>query len=83
MSAMSMRRELKGYIDEIPEHSLSLARNFLMYLVNTQTVDKPLVIETNLTEAEKKCIAEGRKERREHPENFTAWTDVKREMGLV
>jgi hypothetical protein len=40
-------------------------------------------IEKNLTEAEKKRIAEGRKERKEHPENFTAWTDVKREMGLV
>jgi hypothetical protein len=46
-------------------------------------IDKPLVIETNLTKAEKESIAEGRKERKEHPENFTAWTDVKKEIGLA
>jgi hypothetical protein len=45
-------------------------------------VDKPLAIETNLTEAEKESITEGRKERKEHPENFTAWADVKKEIGL-
>jgi hypothetical protein len=83
MNAMSTRRELKAYIDAIPEHSFSLARNFLMYLVNTQPVDKPLAIETNLTEAEKENIAEGRRERKEHPENFTSWTDVKKEIGLA
>ena len=47
------------------------------------TVDdywKP-VIETNLTAEEKAVIKAGRKERKEHPENFTPWATVKAEKN--
>ena len=36
-----------------------------------------IVIETNLTADEKAVIKAGRKERKEHPENFTPWATIK------
>ena len=35
------------------------------------------VIETNLTADEKAVIKAGRKERKEHPENFSSWPTIK------
>jgi hypothetical protein len=45
--------------------------------------DEPLVIETELTDEERCWVAEGMKEYEEHPENFTSWADMKKELGLV
>ena len=41
----------------------------------------PLDLETNLTAEEKAVIKAGRKERKEHPENFTPWATVKAEKN--
>ena len=38
-------------------------------------------IETNLTANEKTVIKAGRKERKEHPENFTSWANIKAESA--
>ena len=75
MNAITIRRELKRYIDAIPESNLEIVRPMLSYLAGTQAAQ--LVIETNLTADEKAVIKAGRKERKEHPENFTPWATIK------
>jgi len=77
MNAATIRRELKRYIDAIPENNLEIVRPMLSFLAGNQGKNEPLVIETNLTAAEKAIIKEGRKERKEHPENFTPWASIK------
>jgi hypothetical protein len=74
MNAATIRKELKRYIDDIPEGNLEIVRPMLSFLAGNQ----PLVIETNLTAKEKAIINAGRKERKEHPESFTPWADVKK-----
>ena len=78
MNATAIRRELKRYIDAIPENNLEIIRPMLSFLAGNQA-NEPLVIETNLTADEKAVVKAGRKERREHPENFTPWAVVKAE----
>jgi len=77
MNTATIRRELKRYIDVIPENNLEIVRPMLSFLAENQAAYNPLVIETNLTADEKAVIRAGRKERKEHPENFTSWADVK------
>lgn len=79
MNATLIRRELKRYIDAIPENNLEIVRPMLFFLAGNQAND-PLVIETDLTAAEKVVVKAGRKERREHPENFTPWSTIKARM---
>jgi len=79
MNAATIRRELKRYIDVIPESNLEIVRPMLSFLAGNQNVNYPLVIETNLTADEKAAVKAGRKERKEHPENFTSWASVKAE----
>jgi hypothetical protein len=74
----AIRGELKGYIDTIPDYNLEVVRPILSFLAKTPAADDPLVIETDLTTEEKNIIAAGRKERKEHPENFTPWKKVRR-----
>ena len=59
------RQRLHEYIDAMPEYSLPIVEPILAHFA-----DEPLVIETNLTPDEKADIKEGRKLRREHPEEF-------------
>jgi len=73
----TVRRELKRYIDAMPERSLEIVRPMLSFLAGSQAINEPLVIETNLTASEKAVIKAGRKERKEHPENFTPWATIK------
>ena len=73
----SIRRELKRYIDAIPEHNLEIVRPMLSYLAGNQDINEPLVIETNLTADERAVIKAGREERKKHPENFTSWAAIK------
>ena len=77
MNTTAVRRELKCYIDAIPESNLEIIRPMLSFLAGNQT--KTLVIETDLTVEEKAVIKAGRNERKEHPENFTPWAAVKAE----
>jgi hypothetical protein len=76
MNATAIRRELKRYIDAIPESNLEIVRPMLSFLAGNQA-NEPLVVETNLTAEEKAVVKAGRKERKEHPENFTPWVTVK------
>ena len=77
MNAATIRRELKRYIDVIPENNLEIVRPMLSFLAG----NNPFVIETNLTAEEKTVVKAGRKERKEHPENFTSWATVKAESS--
>jgi len=76
-TANIVRRELKRYIDAIPEPNLEIVRPMLSFLAGNQAMNEPFAIETNLTADEKATIKAGRKERKEHPENFTPWATVK------
>ena len=77
MNTITMRRELKRYIDSIPESNLEIVRPMLSFLAGNQQLNNLLVIETNLDADEKAVISAGRKERKEHPGNFTSWASVK------
>jgi hypothetical protein len=81
MNTTAVRKELKRYIDAIPESNLEIVRPMLSFLAGNQAQSKTLVIETNLTAEEKAVIKAGRKERKEHPENFTPWAAVKTEKN--
>ena len=76
----AVRRELKGFIDKIPEQNLEILRPILSYFAKNQEINDSLVIETDLTKEEKVIIQAGRKERMEHPENFTPWAAIKAEI---
>ena len=76
-TAAAVRRELKNYIDAIPESSLEIVRPMLSFLAGNQATNEPLVIETNLTAEEKAVIKAGREERKKHPENFTSWAEIR------
>jgi len=78
MNAAAARRELKRYIDAIPETNLEIVRPMLSFLAGKQA-NEPLIIETNLTTNEQAVIKAGRKERKNHPENFTPWAEVRGE----
>jgi len=78
-TATAVRRELKSYIDAIPENNLEIVRPMLSFLAGNHTTNESFVIETNLTAKEKAVIRAGRKERKEHPENFVPWIAIKTE----
>ena len=59
------RQRLHDYIEAMPDYGLSIVEPILAHFA-----DEPLIIETNLTAEEKADIEEGRKLRREHPEEF-------------
>ena len=59
------RQRLHDYINAIPDYSIPILEPILAHFA-----DEPFVIETNLTVEEKADIAEGRKLRRERPEEF-------------
>ena len=64
------RQRLHDYIDAMPDYSLSIVEPLLAHFA-----DEILVIETNLNMEEKAYIEEGRKLRREHPEEFISLKD--------
>ena len=78
MNTTAIRRELKHYIDVIPECNLKIVHPMLSFLAGT--ANNMFVIETNLDADEKAVIKAGRKERKKHPENFTSWASVKAEL---
>ena len=59
------RKRLHDYIDAMPDYGLSIVEPILAHFAGD-----PLVIETDLTPEEKADIAEGRRLRRERPEEF-------------
>jgi len=64
MEAVAVRKKLHTFIDEIPDNCLLSVEPLLSYLAGEA------VIETNLTDEEKNWVREGRKQYKEHPEDF-------------
>jgi hypothetical protein len=71
------RQQLHGYIDAMPDYGLSIVEPILAHFADDQ-----IIIETDLTAEEKADIAEGRKERREHPENFISLDEYVKSRGI-
>jgi hypothetical protein len=69
-TATGIKGELKGYIDAIPDRNLEMVRPILSFLAGNPGTDKPLIIETDLTDEERAIIAEGGRMFEEHPETF-------------
>ncbi|MDR3276311.1 MAG: hypothetical protein LBT11_03715 [Treponema sp.] len=73
MNAIAVtRQELHRFIDTLPDNSISALRPLFSLLVDEQPV-----IETDLTAEEKAIIAQGRKQRREHPETFVRLNSIR------
>jgi hypothetical protein len=73
MTATLTRQKLHTFVDELPDDSLpDVEATMLRFL------DDP----DYATDEELAAIAEGDREFEEHPENFTSWADVKKELGL-
>ncbi len=66
MEAAVVIKKLHTFIDEMPDNCLSSVEPLLSYLAGEP------IIETDLTEEEKKWVQEGRKHYREHPEDFVS-----------
>ena len=64
------RQRLRDYIDAMPDYGLSIVEPILAHFA-----DERLVVETNLSAEEEAVIEEGRKLRREHPEEFISLKD--------
>jgi hypothetical protein len=64
MEAAVVRKKLHTFIDEMPDNCLLSVEPLLSRLAGES------VIETNLTDEEKRWVQEGRKHYREHPEDF-------------
>ena len=82
MTASAARQELKGYIDDIPERSFGVVRNFFSYLAETSPLDEPFLIEP-ANEEEIAMIEEGVREYERDPSLFKDWKTIKKEQGLA
>ena len=71
MEAIAVRKKLHTFIDEMPDYYLSSVEPLLSCLANEA------VIETDLTDEEKKWIRDGRKHYKEHPEDFVPLESIK------
>ena len=60
------RKRLINYIEAMPEHRLIVVEPILATFAD----EADFVIETDLTPEEIAIVQAGRKERKEHPENF-------------
>jgi hypothetical protein len=69
METVMVRKKLHACIDEMPDYCLSSVEPLLSYLAGKSATRSP-VIETDLTDEEKKWVLEGRRHYREHPEDF-------------
>ena len=72
-----LKEKLHSYIDVLPEQSLQALEPLLEFL--SEEYWKP-VIETDLTEEERALLKADAKEFKEHPECFTSWRKVRREI---
>ena len=71
MEAVAVRKKLHTFIDEMPDYCLSSVEPLLSYLAGES------VIETDLTDEEKKWVREGRQHYREHPEDFVPLESIR------
>jgi hypothetical protein len=71
MGTVAIREKLHTFIDEMPDYCLSSVEPILSYLAGEP------VIETNLTDEEKRWVQEGRRQYREHPEDFVPLESIR------
>ena len=81
------RQRLINYIETMSEYGLAVVEPILAHLANDHSdhaivLESGLIIETDLTPEEIAICEAGHKEYEEHPENFTPWDDVKKELNL-
>jgi predicted Zn-dependent peptidase len=70
----ALREKIHEYVDEIPESKLTVLRPLLSELANDA-----IVIETDLTDEEKRLVAEGIAEYDGNPDSFISLADFKAE----
>ena len=78
----ALRKEILGYIDAMKDEDLEkVMRPLCLRLLygGKADTDEPLAIETDLTDEEKGIVAQGRRERAEHPESYISLDDYIRE----
>jgi hypothetical protein len=68
----AIRKEVLNYIEELSDAKLDALRPILRVLV----AEEPIIIETDLTNDEKKSIAAGMAEYAATPESFTPLSEV-------
>ena len=71
MTEVSLRSELKNFIDFMPERNLPALKPILSALSI-----EPVIIETDLTPEEKAIIKAGEQEYTAHPETFVPLDDI-------
>lgn len=78
MTMTARRQELKNCIDIMADDSIFVVEPILSLLakMNAHSLHTDYVIETDLTDEEKKIIMDGVKEYEEHPESFARMEDV-------
>jgi hypothetical protein len=64
MEAVMVRKKLHTFIDKMPDNCLSSVEPLLSYLARES------IIETDLSDEEKKWVQEGRMQYKKHPEDF-------------
>jgi hypothetical protein len=69
---MAVRQEIHGIIDDIPERNLHILRPLLDFLTEKSAVDD------SLSDEEMALLEQCRRDRREHPENFTSWAEIRK-----
>jgi hypothetical protein len=62
--AMTARQEILEYINDMPDKELEALRPLFRLIKSNE----PIVIETDLTDEEKRIIADGMQEYKAHPE---------------
>jgi hypothetical protein len=76
----AIRQEIQGYINELRDEDLrTVLRPLCLRLLYGRKpipdIDEPLAIETDLTDEEKAIVAQGKRERAEHPESYISLTE--------
>jgi hypothetical protein len=69
---MAVRQEIHGIIDDIPERNLYILRPLLNFLTEKSAADD------SLSDGEAELLEQCRSDRREHPENFTSWAEIRK-----
>lgn len=76
MNTTALRKQMHIYLDNIPEYRLEILKPIL-----ADYAEPDFVIETDLTDEERAIIAEGRKQLKEHPEDFITLEELRRQRA--
>ena len=68
----TMRQEIQSFIECVPDEKIPTLRSLVEFLA-----DEPLIIETDLTDEEKRIIKRDAARFKTHPEEFVSWKKLK------